>query len=242
MRTKHSICIKIIAVLTALLLPILGTHKANSAAEQSAIDSPPLIEVDTAERAAQIGLEVLRQIGKEKEDEEYARSLGFNSADEVRHSHLGDPLYLYRVPLERLKGFQKQDSLEKLLYNTEILMYPLLVDGQSRSVITVRPDQLGKVWFPTGAGYGEFIRLVEKYRTPGADIVILVSDLGLKFLATRTEDEFQLIPLSKRRDLGIFPGPPTLSARETFATLSLQASKLDQPLPEREAPRGTSPN
>src|SRR5207249_6910814 len=245
MRTNLSICIKIIAVLTALLLPMLGTHKAISAAEpssqgeeQSAIDSPPLIEVDTAEQAAQIGLEVLRQIGKEKKDEEYAKSLGFNSANEVRRLHLGNPLYLYRVSLIRLKGFQKRDPLEKLFYNTEILMYPLLVDEKARSVITVKPSPPGKGWHPTGAGYGEFIRLVEKYRTPGADIVILVSDLGLKFLATRTEDEFQLIPLSERKDFGILPGPPALSARETFAKLSLQASKYHQPLPERQAIKG----
>lgn len=247
MRTGHPTRLKIIAVLTALLLPILGTHKANSAAEpssqgmeQSAIAAPPLIEVDTAEQAAQIGVEILQQIGKEKEDEEYARSLGFNSADEVRRPQLGNPLHLYRVPLDRLKGFQKRDSPEKLLYDTEILMYPLLVDGQARSVITVKPTHSGKGWHPTGAGYGEFISLVEKHRTPGADIVILVSDLGLKFLATRAEDDFQLIPLSERKNLEIRPGPPALSARETFAKLSLQASKYDQPLPERKTIRGSS--
>ncbi|MEO7860613.1 MAG: hypothetical protein ABIU05_09230, partial [Nitrospirales bacterium] len=160
-------------------------------------------------------------------------SLGFNSVDEVRSAHLGNPLHLYRVPLDRLKGFQMQDSLEKLLYNTGILMYPLLVDTQARSVITVRSSPFGKGWHPTGAGYGEFIHLVEKHRTPGADIVILVSDLGLKFLATRAEDDFQLIPLSQRTDLEILPGPPALSARETFAKLSLQASKYYQPLSER---------
>jgi hypothetical protein len=119
-------------------------------------------------------------------------------------------------------------------------MYPLLVERQARSVITVRPTHSSKGWHPTGAGYGEFIRLVEKHRTPGADIVILVSDLRLKFLATKAEDDFQLIPLSERKDLEILPGPPALSARETFAKLSLQASKYDQPLPERATIKGSS--
>ena len=61
MRTNHLISIKIIAILTALLLTRLVTHNANSAAEpssqdkeQSVIDGPLLIEVDTAEQAAKI--------------------------------------------------------------------------------------------------------------------------------------------------------------------------------------------
>ena len=247
MHTDHPIRIKIIAVLSVLLLSMLGSYRANSIAETSsqgtepsAIDSPPFIEGGTAEQAAQIGLAVLRQIGKEKEDEEYARSLGFNFADEIRHSRLGNPLRLYRVPLDRLKGFKMQDPLEKMLFNTEILMYPLLVDKQARSVITVRPSSSGKGWHPTGAGYGEFIVLVEKHRTPGADVVILVSDLGLKFLATRTKDDFQLIPLSERKDFEILPGPPALPARDIFAKLSVLASKYDQPLPERKTIKGSS--
>ena len=178
------------------------------------------------------GLDVLLQIGKEKEDEEYARSLGFNSADEVRRSHLGNPLHLYRISLDKLKEFNKtRDPLRETAIQTNVLMYPLWVDGQARSVITVRSSPSGKQWRPTGAGYGEFILLVEKHRTPGADIVILVSDLGLKFLATRIESDFQLIPLSERKNFKRSPGPPALSARETFAKLSEQVSEYDRPLP-----------
>lgn len=249
MPTGNKTTFKVFTVITALLLTTVVTHNVHSAGdpsspanEQSATDGPALIKADTAEQAAQLGLEVLRQIGKEKKDEEYAKSIGFNSTEEIHRSQIGAPLHLYRVPINRLKGFHKEDSLMELLYDTEILMYPILVDGQARSVITVRTSLPGNGWHATGVGYAEFIRLVEKYRTPGADTVMLISDLGLKFLATRANDEFELISLSTRLDFELLPGPPTLSARETFAKLAVQASKHAQPLPKREATRGTSPN
>lgn len=249
MPTSNQTTFKVFTVISALLLTAVVTHNVHSAGdpssegkEPSTTDGTQLIMVNTAEQAAQLGLEALRQIGKEKKDEEYARSLGFNSTEEIHQSQLGIPLQLYRVPINRLKGFHKEDSLTELLYDTEILMYPILVDAQARSVVTVRRSLSGNGWHATGVGYAEFIRLVEKYRTPGADTVMLVSDLGLKFLATRANDEFELIPLSERSDFGLLPGPPKLSARETFAKLSLQASKDAQLLPKREATRGTSPN
>lgn len=249
MPTANQTTLKVFTVITALLLTTAVTDNVHSAGdpsspanEQSATDGPPLIQADTAEQAALLGLEVLRQFGKERKGEEYAKSIGFNSTEEIHRSQIGIPLHLYRVPIDRLKSFHKEDSLTELLYDTEILMYPILVNAQARSVITVRRSLSRIGWHATGVGYAAFIRLVEKYRTPGADTVMLVSDLGLKFLATRATDEFELIPLSERSDFGLLPGPPKLSARDTFAKLSLQASKHTYPLPKREATRGTSSN
>jgi len=247
MSTGYRTHIIILTIATALFLSLEKVGSVSSAeglsssTEDSSLQEDPLLlEINSAERAAKIGLEEIYEIGLENEGDAYANTLGFTSAKEMRRSQLGVPLLLYRVPIDRLKGFRATDSLINLLFNTETMMYPLLVDGQARSMITVGRSSSWKRWRPTGAGYGEFVRLVEKHRTPGADIVILVSDLRLKFLAFRVAEEFEFIPLTEREDFGILPGPPALSARETFVKLSLHATRSNQPLPGRESTKSIS--
>jgi hypothetical protein len=224
-RNSHTTLIKIMAMLAALLYPILPAHASAQVTKtvQDARRSLPRIELDRPEQAAEFARDVLRQIGKEKEDVDYAASLGFDSPEELRRAQIGLPLQVYHISLERLKAFQKDSSLKTLVNDSRILMYPLLVDRQLKSIMTIEPSSTTG-WYPTGVGYVQVATLLQKNRPDGADVLIFVSDLGLKFLGLRpigppSDEDFLVLPLT------LAPGPPPRSARETFAELSAQVSE-----------------
>src|SRR3954452_4460756 len=64
--------------------------------------------------------------------------LGFESIDEISRVQLGVPIPIFIVPLDRLREYSPGRNPGDLLVPTNEIRFPLSVDGQVRSSITLR--------------------------------------------------------------------------------------------------------
>jgi hypothetical protein len=122
---------------------------------------------------------------------------------------------------ERTMSLLSHDPITQLIDTHEII-FPLLVEKQPRSSLTISELEPGKGWIVWKEGRTTLIRLIEWYRTSEVDNLVQISQLGLRFLGKRDkthENELVLIPLGDRSEFGIQAGQPVL-ARDLFFELS----------------------
>src|SRR5258707_1065019 len=84
------------------------------------------------------------------------KGLGFNSVQDAASATLGDPLTIYRIGLDQLKGFKRGDDPQKLLVDDKRILYPILVNNQAASSISVEGKNDG--WRATDFGNANLIK------------------------------------------------------------------------------------
>ena len=194
-----------------------------------------LVQLDTfsssLDEAASKGLADVRRLGSalgnsektKAEDNEYAKALGFTSAQEVGRATLGRPFQIYMSSLYRIKQFSSGSDLAGFMINTRSLIYPLLVDGKPKSSLTVIMDRNSHRWRTTEWGSPKLIDLLERARgmRPQSSLVVLISPqnpLGLRFIGERKEGELLLTPIADIPKLGLTAGQQR-PARDIFLSL-----------------------
>lgn len=76
-----------------------------------------------------------------KDDEAYAKEIGFNDLKDLERAQIGAPMRLYNIQLVELQQFKKGDDPNKLLHDTQRLVFPLTVDGHIVSSITATENK-----------------------------------------------------------------------------------------------------
>ena len=202
-------------LLIALLLPTDSTAQ-NGPIERSQIlteESASLRPDSTsAEMAAQWGLELVHNLKDVEDDVQYAKFLGFASTQQARQASLGNPLQVFSVASHQLVNFQDDDVPSTFFSDTHTVTYPLEAAGHAVSSVSV-VSHSNNTWSLARLGSAKFIKTVEKYRTSSLNLIIVIQDLGLRFLADRTDGKPTLIPLFDRPSFDIREGTP-VSARE----------------------------
>jgi hypothetical protein len=82
--------------------------------------------------------------------------MGFNSTNEAATATVGPPIFIYEMPLDRLKAYAKSPNFAPLLEPRPEIMYPLTANQAVRSSITVRLRQ--GTWTTASWGQPNLIR------------------------------------------------------------------------------------
>lgn len=228
----------LIAGLTVSPLACADMHlpREHHSSTNPRLNETVLFQLDTfsssQDEAARKGLADVRRLGSNStnksekvkaEDDEYAKALGFSSALEAGRATLGRPFPIYMSRLLWLKNFSSGRDLIDFMINTRSLIYPLLVDGNPKSSLTVTEDRKSHRWLTTEWGSPKLIDLLERARgmRPQSSLVVLISPqnpLGLRFIGERKEGELLLTPIADIPKLGLTAGQQR-PARDIFLSL-----------------------
>lgn len=92
------------------------------------------------EQAAQNGLDSFKQTVNETN----FRALGFDSVDEAEKATLGEPAKLFTVPNNKLADYKKSTTnIRGLIQDTHRLVYPVMVNGEGKTLITISQEPQG---------------------------------------------------------------------------------------------------
>ncbi len=172
--------------------------------------------------AAQKGLETLAKLV----DAENFKDIGFESAEEVRSAALGTPLKVFLVGLDSLREYRKDAEPDALLTDVQRSVYPVLVNNQVRSSITVEGKN-GK-WSAVSFGDAYLMKKIDQAlkgrvasmakQATGPPTLVHVAFLNLYFVGQTWNNKLMLTtvtPLANTK----FRESTTMSAAEAFDLL-----------------------
>jgi hypothetical protein len=160
--------------------------------------------------------------------------LGFESIDEVNRVQLGVPIPIFMVPLDRLREYRPGQDPADFFVSTNEVRFPLSVDGQVRSSITLRRTNGG--WEVARIGRPQLskeISQVIQASAPGAPLAprpgtffeVTIPALSLEFVGQRADNRILLTSLVNEQLYDLQTGQ-TLDAREVFERLVPFARQL----------------
>lgn len=154
-------------------------------------------------QAASDGLGVLQKLVN---DQNY-RAMGFDSLDEVKQAQLGQAFSVSNIGLDQLKRFETGANANSLLSKSSETIYPVAVNGQVKSSITI--VQKGDGYQPASFGNAEIIKSLSRYRQGEAaanDFVVRVLALNMYFLGRQIDSRLFLTPIVDDPRLKLRPG------------------------------------
>lgn len=135
------------------------------------------------------------------------KSLGFDSADQVKQAQLGQPLAVFDMGLDQVKAYKTGTDPNTLLVQSARTIYPVTVDGQVKSSITITHKESG--YQPSSFGNAEIIKSLSRYRlnqAEGSDFVVRVPAFNMYYLGRRVANRLLLIPIIDDPRLKLKPG------------------------------------
>lgn len=159
------------------------------------------------------------------------KSLGFDSREQVKMARLGTPIADYMVYLSELKEYQTERPAAELLHATGRLIYPLKVNQNVQSAVTVTTDK--ESWKLESFGASQQIRQLAEQRTTFArteghaekDLFqVRIPALQLMFVGLERTGKIYLAPLYDMPLYGLKKGT-RYSAEQVFKKLVDAARK-----------------
>ena len=138
-------------------------------------------------------------------DQNY-KAMGFDSADEVKQAQLAQPLTVYNIGLEQLKGYKTGANPDSLLTKNSETIYPVTVNGQVKSSVSVVQKSGG--YEPSSFGNAAIVKSLAGYRQSESDFVVRVPAFNMYFLGRRVENRLLLIPIVEDPRLKVRAGEP----------------------------------
>jgi hypothetical protein len=194
-----------------------------SAAQQPA--QVPSAAIEEAQRS-------LRVLQRLETGRDHYKGLGFASRDEAKSAALSEPMRLFVVPLDRLKEYQPGGDPNRLLVDSNRLIFPVNVGGEHRSSLTLLLQD-GK-WQVVSFGRPALTKALSDLRLKQATatraaantfFAVHVPALRHYFIARREGAALLLAPLLADAALGWEAGQE-IDAQRAFAALAPQAKEL----------------
>ncbi len=147
-------------------------------------------------------LESLATFNKLVTKQKNYREMGFKSLNELKRMNLGEPLQVFIVRLDHLKKYKKGGDPNKMLSGGNHVIYPVLVNKQVRSSVTLA--EVEKNWRAVSFGNPTLVKLLTKIRLDSAEtsrlplssyFVVQVPALNFYFLGHRIDKKLLLTPL-----------------------------------------------
>lgn len=143
------------------------------------------------------------------------RALGFQTPDEPKSASLGEPIAVFTVGLDDLRSFVSGKDPKTLLRGPQRVVYPVVVQQQVRSAVTLQ--ELQGAWKVTGFGNATLGRLLAKFRSERASaagasatsyFAVHIPALNLYFLGHEASGQLNLTPLLDDPSLELKAGQP----------------------------------
>ncbi len=191
------------------------------------------IPVKEIQNKASESLSVFNKLVTKREN---YREMGFESPKELEKLRLGVPLQLFTVRLDKLKEYQKGSDPAKIIGGGNHVIYPVSVNNQVRSSITLAEVEGG--WEAVSFGNPALVKLLEETRMKSTGttrlplssyFVVRVPALNFYFLGYRLNNGLMLTPLLDDPRYHFKKGV-SLPADEVFTAL-LPAAKEHDGLP-----------
>lgn len=189
------------------------------------------------------------------------REMGFDSLEQLDQATLGQPASVYAVGLNDLREYAPGSDPQALLIDTKRVVFPVVVAGTGRTLITVEQKE-GK-WHAVSFGEQRVARNLVKVRddkstgenVPGSSyFLVQVNALFLSFLGNQQPgaagaNSLRLVPLHEKEELQVSLGfrenkrflarnrtfnaedEGSMRAKDVFGELSTTAKKLDSSEP-----------
>jgi len=163
-------------LLISVALLVSGCKGRVFSASQGNLSGDPPASASSQD-AAQAGLKVMQSLVRA----ENFQGLGFSSVDQVKNAQLGDPLKVYRVPLDALSAYKGDANASGLLQDAHKLIYPVTVDQQVVSSLSATQRDDG--WRANEYGNSALTRALVAHRESKDDFVVWVPALKIYFTA-----------------------------------------------------------
>lgn len=207
----------------AAALSLMGCEKRwpfNSTSGAAAQPPPSASESD----AAKEGLAAFQKLVTPQN----YHGLGFASPEDAQRAQLGDPIAVYRIGLDALKGYKPGTKIDDIMVDAKRSLYPVNVGEHVATSIYVTQHDDG--WRATDFGNAAVARAVTSYRHEKSDIAVQVPALKVYFVGRRTEGGLTLTAVMDDPRLG-FKAGQTMSADQALAVLQRAAASYNG-LPE----------
>ena len=152
-----------------------------------------------------------------------SKAMGFKSADEAAKSKLGDGLAVFVIGLDDLRKYTPSTDPNKLLVAADQVIYPVMVNDQLRSSVTV--EKTREKWEATSFGGSNLIKAIIGARSavvaagaPADNLFVAqVPGLNTYLIGFRTGDKLMLAPIMDDTSLKfsagkVQPGEKVLAA------------------------------
>jgi hypothetical protein len=172
----------------------------------------------TADVAAQNGLKTFKKLITE----ENTKTMGFKSSSDASRMRLGDePLKVFLVGFKALKEYRSDNDPEKLVFDMHRFIYPVNVDNEVRSSLTVAEIKNNKGWKAIEYGSPKLINLLLRFRKAKSDFVVWVPGMSLHFIGKREDGKIKLASVVGLPQYEFVAGE-FVPAGEVFARLQKQ--------------------
>jgi hypothetical protein len=130
-----------------------------------------------------------------------SKAMGFKSADEAAKSKIGDGLAVFVIGLDDLRKYTPGTDPNKLLVAADQVIYPVMVNDQPRSFVTV--EKTREKWEATSFGGSNLIKAIIDARSavvaagaPADNLFVArVPGLNRYLIGFRTGDKLMLAPI-----------------------------------------------
>jgi hypothetical protein len=145
--------------------------------------------VPQAQDAARGGIAVLQKLVT---DQNY-REMGFDSRDDVSRAGIGEPWSMFNIGLDQLKRYQPNADVNALLAPSADTIFPVTVNGQVKSSITVTKGEGG--YKASSFGNAPVVKELSKHRQSAGSFVVRVPALNMYYVGSRVEGRLMLTPI-----------------------------------------------
>ncbi len=163
--------------------------------------------VAVSQEAASNALVTLQALVTEKN----YQAMGFTSVDEVKRAALAAPLPVFEIGLDWLKGYQLGQDPNALLSPTTEAIYPVTVDGQPRSSVTVVKKESG--YTASSFGKADIAKGLAQYR--GRDVAgtfaVYIPIFSLYLVGSRVENRLMFTPVVPSTRVPVRVGVPVVA-------------------------------
>ena len=176
----------------------------------------------TAVEAAGTGLQVLPQLVTP----ETAKYLGFDTASEATVAKVDteSPWKEFVVDAGELKSTFLMNSVEPLLTETSNIIFPITVNEQVKSSLTVTKTHNG--WKTTAWGSPNLIRGLTRNKTSATSFLVSIPQFNLYFVGNHNADGKLTLTSIKAVPQFKFEKDKTLLATEVFAILRIAMESM----------------
>ncbi|HYK36061.1 hypothetical protein [Alloacidobacterium sp.] len=140
-------------------------------------------------------------------NEQNYKGLGFQSVGEVKLAELGQPMEVYIIGLERLKGYQASQDPSSLLTPSAETIYPVTVGGNVRTGVTIVHKEQG--YESSSFGNADIVKRLVAYRLGPEDFAVHIPAFNLYFLGRRMNSRVVLAPIANNPRLKAPAGEAT---------------------------------
>jgi hypothetical protein len=132
------------------------------------------------------------------------KALGFQSVEEVQQAQLGQPIEVYNMGVEKLKGYQTGQDPNSLLTPSSETIYPVTVGGSVRTGLMIVHKEQG--YESSRFGDADVVKRLAAYRQDPREFAVRIPGFNMYFVGRHVETRVMLVPIANDPRLSVQAG------------------------------------